>query len=178
MTTSPEFEPVPIRVLLPDGEQEVVGRLHARRQLPDGWVYLVSIPVYRNVEDGGVELAEYRMWLRPQDHLKPVAGVSYENVPTERLEPPSVVERLLGPRRPSGWVLQQLGGRRGPVHAVVHTVDCADAPPNAPGLSLDQALAAAERPGVRLCSCAERPPNSTPYWASRPASTQTSRSRA
>ncbi|MCX5233507.1 hypothetical protein [Streptomyces sp. NBC_00233] len=26
-TSSPGFEPVPIRVLLPDGEQEVVGRL-------------------------------------------------------------------------------------------------------------------------------------------------------
>ncbi|MFB7398401.1 hypothetical protein [Streptomyces sp. NPDC056191] len=39
---SPEFEPVPIRVLLPD-EQEVTGRMYARRQLPDGWLYLVSI---------------------------------------------------------------------------------------------------------------------------------------
>ncbi|MFE6788194.1 DUF6233 domain-containing protein [Streptomyces sp. NPDC057680] len=154
MTTSPEpaeFEPVPIRVVLPDG-QEVVGRLYARRQLPDGWVYLVSIPVYRNSADEDVERAEYRMWLRPQEHLKPVEGTSYDSVPTERLEPPSLIAHALGPRRPSGWVLAKLGGRRGPSQAVVHAVDCVEAPQNAPRLSLDQALDAAERPGVRLCS--------------------------
>ncbi|MFB7234992.1 hypothetical protein ACFCXK_09485 [Streptomyces sp. NPDC056269] len=139
MTTSPEpgFEPVPIRVALPDG-QEIVGRLHARRQLPEGWVYLVSIPVYRNTTDGHVEPVEYRMWLRPQDHLRPVEGMSYDSVPTERIEPPSLVEQILGPRRPSGWVLEKLGGRRGRSQAVVH--------------ALDQALDAAGRPGVRLCS--------------------------
>ncbi|MCX5233436.1 DUF6233 domain-containing protein [Streptomyces sp. NBC_00233] len=146
-----EFEPVPIRVSLPEG-QEIVGRLYARRQLPDSWVYLVPIPVYRNADDGGVEAAEYRMWLRPQDHLHPVEGTSYEAVPTERLPAPSLVERILGPRRPSGWVLEDLGGRTGRSQAVVHAVDCTEAPRGAPRLSLDQALAAAERPGVRLCS--------------------------
>ncbi|MFE5948172.1 DUF6233 domain-containing protein [Streptomyces sp. NPDC056480] len=152
MTTPSAFDPVPIRVLLPDGEQEVVGRLYARKQLPDGWVYLVSIPVYRNTGDGGVEPAEYRMWLRPQDHLHPVEGTSYDAVPIERLESSSLVERVQGARRPSGWVLQDLGGRRGRSQAAVHTVDCAEAPQSAPLLSLDQALAAAARPGVRLCS--------------------------
>lgn len=114
---------MPIRVVLPDG-QDIVGRLYARRQLPDGWVYLVSIPVYRNSNED-VEPAEYRMWLRPQDHLRPVEGTSYDSVPTERLEPPSLVQQILGPRRPSGWVLEPLGGRRGPSQAVVHAVDCA-----------------------------------------------------
>ncbi|MFC9343676.1 DUF6233 domain-containing protein [Streptomyces sp. NPDC057020] len=153
MTTSPEpeFEQVPIRVVLPDG-QEIVGRLYARRQLPEGWVYLVSIPVYRNPSGGHVESVEYRMWLRPQDHLMPVEGVSYDSVPTERIEPPSLVEQILGPRRPSGWVLEKLGGRTGRSQAVVHAADCGEAPTNAPRLSLDQALDAAERPGVRLCS--------------------------
>ncbi|MFB7919195.1 DUF6233 domain-containing protein [Streptomyces sp. NPDC056061] len=54
-------------------------------------------------------------------------------------------------QRPSGWVLQKLGGRR-PGQAVVHAVDCDEAPPGAPVLSLDRALDAAERPGVRLCT--------------------------
>ncbi|MGW4855346.1 DUF6233 domain-containing protein [Streptomyces sp. NPDC004288] len=148
---SPEFEPVPIHVLLPD-EQEVTGHLYARRQLPDGWLYLVSITVYRTSEDGRVEPVEYRMWLRPQDHLRPVDGVAYDDVPTERLPQPTAVERILGPRRPSGWVLQQLGGQRGRGQAVVHAIDCTEAPEGAPRLSLDQALSAAERPGVRLCS--------------------------
>ncbi|MFB8406037.1 DUF6233 domain-containing protein [Streptomyces sp. NPDC055912] len=153
MTTSPEpgFEPVPIRVVLPDG-QEIVGRLYARRQLPEGWVYLVSIPVYRNTTDGHVEPVEYRMWLRPQDHLRPVEGTSYDSVPTERLAPPSLVEQTLGPRRPSGWVLEKLGGRHGRSQAVLHAADCGEAPTDTPRLSLDQALDAAGRPGVRLCS--------------------------
>ncbi|MBT2511773.1 hypothetical protein J7I98_39630 [Streptomyces sp. ISL-98] len=83
--TPSEFQSAPIRVLLPDGEQEVVGRLHAPRQLPDGWLYLVSIMVYRNTKEGGIEPAEYRMWLRPKDHLRPVDGAPYDTVPTERL---------------------------------------------------------------------------------------------
>ncbi|OKJ47053.1 hypothetical protein AMK27_39230 [Streptomyces sp. CB02009] len=140
-----------MRVVLPDG-QEIVGRLYARRQLPEGWVYLISIPVYQNTADGHVEPVEYRMWLRPQDHLRPVDGVSYDSVPTERIEPPSLVEQILGPRRPSGWVLENLGGRRGRSQAVVHAADCGEAPTNAPRLSLDRALDAAGRPGVRLCS--------------------------
>ncbi|WP_435972309.1 hypothetical protein [Streptomyces sp. Qhu_M48] len=73
-TTSSEFEPVPILVLMLAGDQEVVGRLHARRQPPDGWVNLVSIPAYRNVEDGGVEPAGYRMGFGPQDHPLPPSG--------------------------------------------------------------------------------------------------------
>ncbi|CAL9675108.1 hypothetical protein SUDANB178_07686 (plasmid) [Streptomyces sp. enrichment culture] len=36
---------MPVRVLLPGG-QEVVARLWAHRQLPDGWLYDVGIPVY------------------------------------------------------------------------------------------------------------------------------------
>ncbi|MET9725509.1 DUF6233 domain-containing protein [Streptomyces zaomyceticus] len=69
----------------------------------------MSIPVYRTSEDGHVEPVEYRMWLRPRDHLRPVGGV-------------------------------------------VHAADCTEAPPNAFALTLDQALNAAERPGVRLCT--------------------------
>ncbi|MFD8211500.1 DUF6233 domain-containing protein [Streptomyces sp. NPDC059695] len=92
------------------------------------------------------------MWLRPQDHLRPVDGVAYDDVPTELLPQPMAVERILGPRRPSGWILARLGGRRGRGQAVVHAADCTEVPPDAPRLTLDQAVSAAERPGARLCT--------------------------
>ncbi|WP_232791275.1 DUF6233 domain-containing protein [Streptomyces kanasensis] len=143
--------PLPVRVLLPTGE-EVTGRLWGRRQLPEGWVYDVGLPGYSNRETGEVEPVEYRVWLPVPQYVRPVDGVAYDAVPTEHLPAPSVVEQLLGPRRPSGWVLQKLGGRHVLAQGVVHAVDCAEAPKDAPPLALDQALAAAERPGVRLCS--------------------------
>ncbi|WP_338014370.1 DUF6233 domain-containing protein [Streptomyces sp. CB02009] len=160
---------MPIRVVLPDG-QEIVGRLHARRQLSEGWVCLASIPVYQNTADGHVEPVEYRMWLRPQDHLMPVEGVSYASVPTERIEPPSLVEQIRGPRRPSGWVLENLSGRTGRSQAVVHAADCGEAPTNAPRLSLDQSLDAADGPGSGCARSVARPRNSTPpYGHSTPS---------
>ncbi|MFE5091940.1 hypothetical protein ACFRCI_16455 [Streptomyces sp. NPDC056638] len=62
-------------------------------------------------------------------------GVSYDDVPTECLEPPTVVEQTLGPRRPSGWVLAKASGR-GPGRGVVHAVDGEEAPAGAPVLTL------------------------------------------
>ncbi|MGW1412281.1 DUF6233 domain-containing protein [Streptomyces sp. NPDC002403] len=137
MTTSsaPEPVPMPIRVLLP-GDQEVVAHLWSRRQLPDGWLYEVGLPSYRNGPGDSVEPAEYRAWVR---------------APDEYLEPPSLVQQALGPRRPSGWVLSKAGGR-GPIRGVVHAVDCEAAPAGAPVLTLDRALDAAQHPGTRLCA--------------------------
>ncbi|MEU3657857.1 DUF6233 domain-containing protein [Streptomyces sp. NPDC032161] len=142
--------PLPVRVLLPNGEK-VTGRLWARRQLRDGWLYQVGLPDYRNSpgEPVEVEAAEYRGWVRAAEHVRPVEGVSYDQVPTERLE---VVEQLLGPQRPSGWVLVKSGGRGGPDRCVVHAVDCAEAPAGAPALTLDRVLDVAQQPGVRLCT--------------------------
>ncbi|MCX4734557.1 DUF6233 domain-containing protein [Streptomyces sp. NBC_01363] len=152
MTTSsaPEPVPVPIRVLLP-GDQEVVAHLWSRRQAPDGWLYEVGLPSYRNGPGDSVEPAEYRVWVRAPEHVRPVGGVSYDAVPTEYLEPPSLVQQALGPRRPPGWVLAKVGGR-GPGQGVVHAVDCEEAPAGAPVLTLDRALDAAQHPGTRLCS--------------------------
>ncbi|MFD8023700.1 DUF6233 domain-containing protein [Streptomyces lavendulae] len=62
---------------------------------------------------------------------------------------PDSVERQLGPKRPAGWVLQPLPGR-GPDRAIIHAVDCPDAPDQT-ALTWEQALDHAERPGVRLC---------------------------
>lgn len=106
---------LPIRVVLPGG-QEVVAALWSRRQLRDGWRYEVTLPVWKNGPGDAVEPAEYRVWVRAPDHVRPVDGVSYDDVPNEYLEPPSFLERELGPRRPSGWVLAKVGGR-GPSRA-------------------------------------------------------------
>jgi hypothetical protein len=102
--------------------------------------------------DGDVQAAEYRVWVRAPEHVRPVDGVSYDAVPTERLAPPSEIRKELGPRRPSGWVLQKLGDGRSPGRAVLHAADCTEAPQGAPLLALERALDAAEQPGIRLCS--------------------------
>ncbi|MFG3042501.1 DUF6233 domain-containing protein [Streptomyces sp. NPDC048330] len=83
--------------------------------------------------------------------MLPVDGVAYDDVPIERPPAPPGIERMPGLRRPSGWALEYLGGRRGREQAVVHAIDCAELPANAPRLSPAQALAAAKRRGVRLC---------------------------
>ncbi|MEU6492984.1 DUF6233 domain-containing protein [Streptomyces sp. NPDC046984] len=149
MTTPSDGQavPVPVRVLLPDG-QELIARLWARHETVRGWFYEVGLPSYRNTEDGGVEPAEYRVWVRAPEHVRPVHGVNYSAVPAERLEKPSAVREALGPRRPSGWVLVKLDGGRG----VIHAVDCEEAPVEGPVLTLDDVLDAAEHPGTRLCS--------------------------
>lgn len=144
-------EPPPITVVLPD-DQEVTGRLHERRQTPEGWLYKVSVPAWM-VQDGKVAPAWYTtVWVQAPTHVRPVDGISYDAVPTEYLEKPSAVRDILGPRRRSGWVLQKLDGGRGPGRGVIHAVDCEEAPAGAPVLSLDKALDAAEHPATRLCS--------------------------
>ncbi|KFG10544.1 DUF6233 domain-containing protein [Streptomyces scabiei] len=149
--TPPEPEPPPITVVLPDG-QEVTGRLQERQQVPGAWLYKVAVPAWQNTPSGQVEPAWYVVWVQAPDHVKPVPGVSYDDVPTTRLPPPPAEQQILGERRPSGWVLQKLGPGRGPGRGVIHAVDCEEAPAGAPVLSLDQALDAAEHPGARLCS--------------------------
>jgi hypothetical protein len=156
----PGLLPVPVRVVLPadpvlgQPQQEVLARLWKRRQTETGWLYLVGLPPYRDGEDGSVETAEYRVWVRAPEHVRPVDGVDYETVLTERLEPSprSVIREVLGERRPSGWVLQKVGEGRGSARGVLHTPDCEEAPQGAPLLNLERALDAAENPSTRLCT--------------------------
>lgn len=151
--------PVPVRVVLPADpvlgteQQEIVARLWKRRQTETGWVYLVGLPSYRDLEDGSVEAAEYRVWVRAPEHVRRVDGVDYDQVATERLEktPQSVVREVLGERRPSGWVLQKVRGGRGPAQGVLHARDCEEAPKDAPLLDWKRALDVAENPATRLC---------------------------
>jgi hypothetical protein len=103
----------------------------------------VGIPVYENGPGDSVEAAEYR---------GPVEGVSYDQVPTEYLSKPSLVDQVLGPRRPSGWGLAKVGGRGPGRGGVVHAVDCDEAPAGAPVLTVERALDVAQQPGVRLRS--------------------------
>ncbi|MEU0664153.1 hypothetical protein [Streptomyces lavendulocolor] len=106
----------------------------------DGWPFEVGLPAYRNGPGWDtVEPAEYRVWVRAPQHVRPLDGVSYDDVPVEYLEPPSVVERELGPRRPSGWMLTKTGGR-GTGRGTIHAVDCAEAPARVPVLTLEHAL--------------------------------------
>lgn len=93
-----------------------MARLWRRRQTEAGWVYLVGLPSYRDLEDGGVEAAEYRVWVRAPEHVRPVGGVDYGHVPTEHLppSPTSVLREVHGERRPSGWVLAKVREGKGP----------------------------------------------------------------
>ncbi|MFC8125456.1 DUF6233 domain-containing protein [Streptomyces sp. NPDC057302] len=84
--------------------------------------------------------------------MERVDGVSYDDVPTTRLELPPIEREILGPRRPTGWVLQRLDGRRGPDRGILHSPDCDEAPQGAPVLAVNQALDAVEKADVRRCS--------------------------
>ncbi|MFD4320453.1 DUF6233 domain-containing protein [Streptomyces sp. NPDC058548] len=139
--------PVPVTVVLPD-RQEIRARLYSWHQTPGGWQGDVGLPSYRNRQDGTVEAAEYRVWLDAPDQIRAIPGVDYGSVPANRLPKPSLIQELLGERRPSGWVMQGLERGRG----IIHAPDCAEAPQGAVTLSLDRALTLAEQPSVRLCS--------------------------
>lgn len=155
-----DLVPVPVRVVLPADPllgaevQEIVARLWKRRQTETGWAYLVGLPSYQVGGNGGVEAAEYRVWVRAPEHVRPVDGVDYDKVVTELLEkaPQSAVREVLGERRPSGWVLQKVRGERGPAQGVLHARDCEEAPKETPLLDWQRALDVAENPATRLCT--------------------------
>nr|WP_207309518.1 hypothetical protein [Streptomyces kasugaensis] len=151
---------MPVRVVLPADpvlghpEQEVVARWWRRRQPEAGWVYLVGLPSYQGREDGGVEAAGYRVWVRAAQHVRPMDGVGNDQVPTEPLAsaPPSVVREVFGERRPSGRVLAKVREGRGPARGVPHAPDGEEAPEGAPLLDVQRVLNVAENPGTRLCT--------------------------
>lgn len=132
---------------LPDG-QELTARFSSRRQLFNGWVYLVGRPVHSKSLDGAVEASEYRARVRAFDGclasrttpFRPSAAAAFAGT------------RGPGPRQPSGWVTVSAGGSRGAgSRTVLHAQDCVEAPPPVHVLSLEEALNVAERPATRLC---------------------------
>ncbi|MFH8582529.1 DUF6233 domain-containing protein [Streptomyces zaomyceticus] len=144
--SSPDPDPVPVTVILPDG-QELRARLYSWFQTKAGWQCDVGLPSYRNTENGSVEPAEYRVWV-DAPRVRSIADIDYSSVPRTPLPKPSLVAELLGERRPSGWVVEG----RGRGHNVIHAPDCAEAFKSAAPLSLERALSLAEQPSVRLCS--------------------------
>ncbi|MFH8797553.1 DUF6233 domain-containing protein [Streptomyces sp. NPDC017941] len=136
----------PVQLLLPDG-QEVAARVYERQETAGGWRYLTGVPLWRNVvdSDGGIEAAEYRVWLSA-DQVRPLDGVTYD-IPTYRLPTAAAP-----PDTRWAWSVQRLRDRhRRPAGAIVHEYDCEDAPRGEPELNLDQALDALQRPGARAC---------------------------
>ncbi|MGO4636101.1 DUF6233 domain-containing protein [Streptomyces sp. 2RAF24] len=120
-------------------------------QTKAGWQGDVGLPLWRNRGDDSVlvEAAEYRVWLDAPQQIRALPDVDYASVPTTCLPKPSFIEKALGERRLSGWAMQGLDHGQG----VIHAPDCTDAPAGAVTLSLDRALALADRqPAVRLCS--------------------------
>ncbi|GGS90657.1 hypothetical protein GCM10010206_61820 [Streptomyces cinerochromogenes] len=93
---------------------------------------LVVLPSYRDREEGGVEAAEYRVWARAPDHVRPVDGVYYDQVVTEHLESPpeSKVHEALGERRPSGWLRAKEREGRGPARLTPQVAKASDCPSN------------------------------------------------
>ncbi|WP_405530943.1 hypothetical protein OG426_53375 [Streptomyces canus] len=86
-----------------------------------------------------------------RDHVRPVDGVDYDQVVTEKLEktPQSALREVVGESRPSRWVLAKLQDGAGLARPVLHAPDCEEAPHGAPLLDVDRALDAADRPGNR-----------------------------
>jgi hypothetical protein len=95
------------------------------------------MPSYRDLEDGSVEAAEYRVWVRALDHVRPVDGVDYDQVATEHLPAASV--HVGSPRGPRGAGLRSGAGPKADP-GVLHAPDCEEAPQDAPLLSVEQAL--------------------------------------
>ncbi|WP_307680446.1 hypothetical protein [Streptomyces sp. V4I2] len=90
--------------------------------------------------------------MRAPDHARPVDGVDYDQVVTEKLErsPQSAVREVLGERQPSGLVLAKLRDGRGAARPVLHAPDCEEAPAgDAPQFDVDRALDAAEQGPTR-----------------------------
>ncbi|MFI8008322.1 DUF6233 domain-containing protein [Streptomyces sp. NPDC086010] len=136
--------PPPIMVVLPDG-QEVRARLLARRQQSDGWRYRIGIRLWQDSANGSAEAGEHRAWVSPAQ-ARPISGVSYQNVPTQR---PSPAGEQSQKNRPS-WTLQYLPHHPGhPGATLVHVIGCT---PSDQILDRGEALAALSQARATACT--------------------------
>ncbi|MFI8829286.1 DUF6233 domain-containing protein [Streptomyces sp. NPDC053431] len=131
-------------VTLPGG-QEIRARLHARRQVKDGWRYQVGFLIWQDAAGDDVEAAEHRVWVSPA-HARPVPGISYEHVPTLRASRTSRTPLREG--QPA-WTLQHLPHRPGhPGATLIHVIGCT---PSTQTLDREQALTALRQPRAAAC---------------------------
>ncbi|MFJ2406623.1 DUF6233 domain-containing protein [Streptomyces xanthochromogenes] len=142
MTAAPSPAPVPITLVLPDGQEIGRVRLYERQQLDSGlWMYRVGVPLWQTVLGGGVEPVEYSTWVTPEQ-LRPIPGVDLSAVPTVRRT------SLPAPAR-WAWVLD--GRRADRAVAVVHAAGCQLAADPSRPLGTEAALDALARNGTRAC---------------------------
>ncbi|MEU5959228.1 DUF6233 domain-containing protein [Streptomyces sp. NPDC047525] len=144
-----------VDVLLPDG-QELRGRLYARVQRDNGaWAYQVGLVLWQTAESGDAVPGEYRVWVAPE-RLRPVPGVSYEAVLTQRRprsRAAAVAEAVAQwPPTSDEWRIQRerrrLGTRLYPT--TVHHVACFVSG-GVEVLTGEQAREALARPLARAC---------------------------
>lgn len=75
--------PPPARHTLPDGQQVIDARVHARRRAgPETWDYDIGVAMWMARPDGtGVQPGEYRVWV-PDRYVALLEGIDYDAVPT------------------------------------------------------------------------------------------------
>ncbi|MFF4448306.1 DUF6233 domain-containing protein [Streptomyces sp. NPDC001502] len=142
MTEPPPPSPAPITLLLPDGQEIGRVRLYERRQLDTRlWMYRIGVPLWQTAAGGGVEPAEYSMWVTAAQ-LRPIPGVNLDAVPKHPRSTTTAPERW-------AWVLD------GRVHgrpATVHAEGCRNVTDRAHPLGTMHALDALARPGTTACT--------------------------
>lgn len=74
--------PPPALLTLPDGQQVVDVRVHARRKADPTWEYRIGVAMWMAGPDGtGVRPGEYLVWV-PDRYVASLADVDYSAVPT------------------------------------------------------------------------------------------------
>ncbi|MET9959650.1 DUF6233 domain-containing protein [Streptomyces sp. NPDC006326] len=141
--TDPAPPPVPITLLLPDGQEIERVRLYERQQLDSGlWMYRIGVPLWQTAVGGGAEPVEYATWVTSAQ-LRPIPGVDLDGVPTHRQ--PTVMA-------PAGRWAWLLDGRTSGRAATIHAEGCRLAADRARPLTTMRALDALARPGTAACT--------------------------
>ncbi|MFE9413991.1 DUF6233 domain-containing protein [Streptomyces sp. NPDC006704] len=134
--------PVPITLVLPDGQMIGRVRLYERQQLDSGlWMYRVGAPLWQTALGGDVEPVEYETWVTSAE-LRPIPGVDMSAVPTIRRASPPPPARW-------AWVLAR---REAGSAVMVHAAGCRLAAGHGREVGTEAALDALARPGAVACT--------------------------
>ncbi|WP_328618832.1 DUF6233 domain-containing protein [Streptomyces sp. NBC_00354] len=136
--------PVPITLLLPDGQEIERVRLYERQQLESGlFMYRVGVPLWQSAAGGGAEPIEFATWVTSAQ-LRPIPGVDLTAVPTHR-HPVTAA----APAVPWAWVLDSPARGRA---ATVHAAGCRLATDRAVAVRTTAALDVLALPGTAACT--------------------------